>query len=130
MCVLDEVRDWNDQEIVCTSATHQDSANPLRSRGRLASVHAFEYGAQAVAVHGGLRARRVGLKAPPGWLVALRDARLYVDRLDDIPHLLEVKASNLGGSEGNYVYYVEIRGGGKLLARARLTILARPGDRS
>jgi predicted hotdog family 3-hydroxylacyl-ACP dehydratase len=95
----------------------------------LASVHAFEYGAQAVAVHGGLRARRAGLKATPGLLVALRDARLYVDRLDDIPHLLEVKASNLGGSGGNYVYQVEIRGGGKLLAQARLTILARPGDR-
>ena len=84
MCLLDEVTQWDDGSITCVTNTHRDSANPLRRDGRLSGVHAFEYGAQAAAVHGGLRARSVGATAPPGYLAALRDARLHVVFLDDI----------------------------------------------
>ena len=84
MCLLDEVTQWDDRSITCVTNTHRDSANPLRRDGRLSAVHAFEYGAQAAAVHGGLRARSVGATAPPGYLAALRDARLHVVFLDDI----------------------------------------------
>ena len=84
MCLLDEITQWDDESITCVTNTHRDSANPLRRDGRLSVVHAFEYGAQAAAVHGGLRARSVGATAPPGYLAALRDARLYVVCLDDI----------------------------------------------
>ncbi len=68
MCLLDEVTQWDDRSITCVTNTHRDPANPLRRDGRLSSVHAFEYGAQAAAVHGGLRARSVGEIAPPGYL--------------------------------------------------------------
>ena len=78
MCLLDEVTQWDDRSITCVTNTHRDPANPLRRDGRLSAVHAFEYGAQAAAVHGGLRARSVGEIAPPGYLAALRDARLHV----------------------------------------------------
>src|SRR6202040_2886495 len=84
MCLLDSVLKWDDQSIVCTTETHRDPTNPLRRDGRLSALHAFEYGAQAVAVHGGLRARSAGVTAPPGYLAALRDARLQVTRLDDV----------------------------------------------
>ena len=84
MCLLDSVIEWDDRSIVCSSNTHRDPENPLRCDGRLSAVHAFEYGAQAAAVHGGLRARSVGVTAPPGYLAALRDARLHVMRLDDV----------------------------------------------
>ena len=58
MCLLDEVTQWDDRSIVCATNTHRDPANPLRRNGHLSAVHAFEYGAQAAAVHGGDRARR------------------------------------------------------------------------
>jgi len=84
MCLLDKVIQWDDRTITCVTNTHRDPVNPLRRDERLSAVHAFEYGAQAAAVHGGLRARSVGEIAPPGYLAALRDAHLYVARLDDI----------------------------------------------
>src|ERR1041385_5814521 len=76
MCLLDDVVQWDDRSIVCNTNTHRDPANPLRRGGHLAGVHAFEYGAQAAAVHGGLRARSAGMTAAPGYLAALRDGRL------------------------------------------------------
>src|SRR5437762_13790353 len=76
MCLLDSVTQWDDRSIVCVTNTHRDPANPLRRAGRLSALHAFEYGAQAAAVHGGLRARSAGATAPPGYLAALRNARL------------------------------------------------------
>ncbi|MGH8502676.1 MAG: hypothetical protein ACREVE_09435, partial [Gammaproteobacteria bacterium] len=61
MCLLDAVLEWDDESIHCTSETHRAADNPLRREGRLSALHAFEYGAQAVAVHGGLRARAAGM---------------------------------------------------------------------
>src|SRR5258708_35789368 len=81
MCLLDEVVQWDDQSIACVSNTHRDPANPLRRQGHLSPVHAFEYGAQAAAIHGGLRARAAGTIAATGHLAALRDGLLPVTRL-------------------------------------------------
>src|SRR5206468_8915290 len=108
MCLLDSVTEWDDRSIVCISNTHRDPANPLRRGGRLSVVHAFEYGAQAAAVHGGLRARSVGATAPPGYLAALRDARLHVVFLDDIQPALQVRALRLFGESVNCVYECRI----------------------
>src|SRR5438477_9784325 len=101
MCLLDEVVQWDDRSIACVSNTHRDPANPLRRQGRLSAVHAFEYGAQAAAVHGGLRARAAGIVAPPGFLAALRDGRLHVTRLDYIRLQVKISGMSLYGDGGN-----------------------------
>src|SRR6059058_4587817 len=75
MCLLDSVLGWDDESIVCTTNTHRDEANPLRRDGRLSALHALEYGAQAAAIHGGLRARAAGTTAPPCYLAA-RETRI------------------------------------------------------
>jgi predicted hotdog family 3-hydroxylacyl-ACP dehydratase len=125
MCLLDEVTQWDDRTITCISNTHRDPANPLRRDGRLSAVHAFEYGAQAAAVHGGLRARSVGAIAPPGYLAALRDARVHVAFLDDIDSSLQISASRLFGDKANTVYECRITAGDVLLASGRITIMER-----
>jgi predicted hotdog family 3-hydroxylacyl-ACP dehydratase len=125
MCLLDEVIQCDDRSITCVSNTHRDPANPLRRDGRLSALHAFEYGAQAAAVHGGLRARFVGAIAPPGYLAALRDARLHVARLDDIDSSLQICASRLFGDKANTVYECRISAGDVLLADGRITIMER-----
>ena len=125
MCLLDEVTQWDDRSITCVSNTHRDPANPLRRDGRLSAVHAFEYGAQATAVHGGLRGRSVGEIAPPGYLAALRDARLHVAHLDDIQSALEVRALRLFGDSVNCVYECRISAADRLLAQGRITIIQR-----
>ena len=125
MCLLDEITQWDDESITCVTNTHRDSANPLRRDGRLSVVHAFEYGAQAAAVHGGLRARSVGATAPPGYLAALRDARLHVVFLDDIRSPLQVCANRLFGDGVNAVYECRVLADNALLANGRVTIIQR-----
>jgi predicted hotdog family 3-hydroxylacyl-ACP dehydratase len=125
MCLLDGVVDWDDRSIVCVSNTHRDPWNPLRRAGKVSALHGLEYGAQAVAVHGGLRARFAGLKAPPGYLAAVRDAHLHVTRLDDIASPLQICADRLFGDAGNAVYECRVFGGDVLLVNGRVTIILR-----
>jgi predicted hotdog family 3-hydroxylacyl-ACP dehydratase len=126
MCLLDEVTQWDDRSITCVSNTHRDPANPLRRDGHLSALHAFEYGAQAAAVHGGLHARSVGITAPPGYLAALRDARLYVVRLDDIRSPLQISANRLFGDGANTIYECRVSADNVPLADGRVTIVQRP----
>src|SRR5689334_24979957 len=119
MCLLDDVEQWDDRIIVCRSNTHRDPANPLRRQGRLSAVHAFEYGAQAAAVHGGLRARLAGSTAASGYLAALRDGRLYVSRLDEIHLPLRICATRLFGDRANTVYECSISAATVVIAEGR-----------
>lgn len=125
MCLLDEVVQWDDRLIVCVSSTHRDRANPLRRQGRLSAVHAFEYGAQAAAIHGGLRARAAGTVAPPGYLAALRDGRLHVTQLDYIHLPLRISATRLYGEGANTVYEFILSAATILVAEGRVTIVQR-----
>jgi len=69
MCLLERVIEWDDRRVVLETATHRSPSNPLRSNGRLRSLALCEYGAQAMAVHGGLRGTVTGVKPKPGMLV-------------------------------------------------------------
>jgi len=125
MCLLDEVVQWDDRSIVCLSNTHRDPANPLRRQGHLSAVHAFEYGAQAAAIHGGVRARAAGTIAPPGYLAALRNGRLHVTRLDYIHLPLRILATRLYGEGANTVYEFILSAATILIAEGRVTIVQR-----
>src|SRR5438046_10732643 len=125
MCLEDEGAQYEDQSITCITNTHRDRANPLRRDGQLSALHAFEYGAQAAAVHGGLRARLVNALAPPGYLAALRDARLHATQLDVIESPLQVRALRLFGDGVNCVYKCYVSAADRLLAEGRVTIVQR-----
>jgi predicted hotdog family 3-hydroxylacyl-ACP dehydratase len=125
MCLLDEVMHWDERSIVCISNTHRDPANPLRRQGRLSAVHAFEYGAQAAAIHGGLRARAAGTTASPGYLAALRDGRLNAIRLDHIHLPLRICATHLFGDGTNTVYEFVLSAATVLVAEGRVIIVER-----
>jgi len=125
MCLLDEVVQWDDRSIACLSSTHRDPANPLRRHGCLSAVHAFEYGAQAAAIHGGLRARAADTVAPPGYLAALRDGRLHITRLDYIHLPLQISAARLYGEGENTVYEFIVSVAAVVVAEGRVTIVER-----
>jgi predicted hotdog family 3-hydroxylacyl-ACP dehydratase len=125
MCLLDGVVRWDDESIVCITNTHRDINNSLRRDGQLSAVHALEYGAQAAAVHGGLRARAAGTTAPPCYLAALRDAHLHVARLDDLRSALEVRAQRVFGGAGNTIYQFSVSADGAPVADGRATIMLR-----
>ena len=125
MCLLDGVFRWDDESIVCIANTHRDVSNPLRRDGQLSAVHALEYGAQAAAIHGGLRARAAGTTAPPCYLAALRGAHLHVARLDDLASPFEVCARRLFGDAGDTIYQCSISADGIPVADGRVTIMLR-----
>ena len=127
MCLLDSVLEWNESSIICTAVSHNDGANPLRNNGRLASVHLIEYGAQAMAVHGGLLARQSGECPLPGYLAALRDVILQQDFIDQIQTPLKVHAHKIASASNSFIYRFTISSDEKLLASARATVIAIPG---
>jgi len=126
MSLLDTVIAWDNDSIEITTASHRNDENPLRSDGILRAVHLCEYGAQAMAVHGGLLAERAGGVAAPGMLVSLRAVKLHVARVDDLPGALVVRATRLldGGSSWQYAFRVEHAG--QLLAEGRAAVMNRP----
>src|SRR3954454_13501231 len=92
MCLWDEVRGWDARTIHVDAHNHRDPGHPVRAHGRLRAIHLCEYGAHAMAVHGGLLARDAGGIAKPGLLVALRGVELHVARIDELPGALECNA--------------------------------------
>ena len=123
MCLLDEIVAWNGDVLHARSRSHQRIDHPLRSDGRLRAVHLCEYGAQAMAVHGGLLARTAGSVAAPGFLVSLRAVELDVARIDDLPDALDVHAERLLGSGAGWQYAFRVEHAGSLLARGRAAVL-------
>ncbi|MGF1527197.1 MAG: hydroxymyristoyl-ACP dehydratase [Candidatus Competibacterales bacterium] len=128
MCLLDAVVAWDEGQISCRAADHQSPHHPLARCGQLPALAAFEYGAQAMAVHGALLEARHGRRAPLAFLAAIRDGQLWVPRLDPFPAPLTVGAQWLTGSAGNALYQCSVRAQNQLLATARIAVIARRGE--
>lgn len=123
MCLWDEVVAWDASSIHLRAQGHRDEHHPLRNGEQLHAVHLCEYGAQAMAVHGGLRAREAGATARPGLLVALRNVKLHVSRIDDLPGPIECHATVLIDSDSGWHYGFRLQHGGNLLAEGRAAVM-------
>jgi predicted hotdog family 3-hydroxylacyl-ACP dehydratase len=126
MCLLDEVLAWDEATVHARSASHRRADNPLRRDGVLRALHACEYGAQAMAVHGGLRARAAGARAAAGYLVSLRGVVLHRARLDDLPGWLEVRAERLLGGDAGWQYAFQVEHEGLAVASGRAMVMLAP----
>jgi predicted hotdog family 3-hydroxylacyl-ACP dehydratase len=129
MCLWDELLAADEHTVSLRTLRHRDAAHPLRRDGRLAALHLIEYGAQAMAVHGGWLARRVGgAGAKPGVLAAVRDVVLEVERIDDIDAALEGQARRLVANAGGWMYEFRLEAGGRLLASGRASVIHAAGS--
>ncbi|MGH8090794.1 MAG: phosphotransferase [Rudaea sp.] len=125
MCLLDAVVAWDDAGIHARASSHRDLENPLRADGRLHAVNLCEFGAQAMAVHGGLLAQREGDAAAPGLLVSLREVQLHVARVDDLPHDLDVHARKIAVDASAMQYAFRIEHAGVVLAEGRAAVMTK-----
>ncbi len=130
MCLLDAALRWDAREILCRARSHLDPGNPLRAGGRLGAAAGIEYGLQAAALHGALRALADGAAPPPpGWFAALRETELRVPRLDVASFgALDVRAWLERAEAGGLIYRFALRAsggasGGALLVRGRAVIV-------
>ena len=124
MCLLEHVLAWDDTSVLVSSGTHRSSANPLRLNGRLRAIHLCEYGAQAMAVHGGLLARASGAPATAGLLVSLRDVSLHVGYLEDLSRDVHVLARRLIADGASWQYTFRATHDSSLLAEGRAAVIA------
>jgi len=125
MCLLDAVIDWDDARIHAMARSHRDPKNPLRADGVLHALNLCEYGAQAMAVHGGLLAQRDGNTAAPGLLVSLREVKLHVARIDDLPGDLDVYAQRLLAGDEAMQYAFRVEHAGVVLAEGRAAVMTK-----
>lgn len=127
MCLLEDVLEWDERQVVLETRTHERTDHPLRRAGHLDMLHLCEYGAQAMAVHGGLLARRAGRRAMPGMLVSLRDVGLAPGDLAACAGPLRVRATRLHGDDAGWQYAFEVTHGTRTLAAGRAAVVLRSG---
>lgn len=123
MCLLERVIEWDDRHVVLETATHRSPANPLLTNGRLRALHLCEYGAQAMAVHGGLRSTVTGVQPKPGMLVSLRSVQFGRDYVEDLPGNLRVEAECLQADAASLQYRFRITHGDEVLAEGRAAVM-------
>jgi predicted hotdog family 3-hydroxylacyl-ACP dehydratase len=121
MRLLSRIVRADDTEIVCATTSHCSPTNPLRRAGQLAALHLAEYGAQAMAIHGGLK--NDGASSRGGMLAAIRDLVLLVDRLDDIPDELTIHAVRLVANAHGRIYAFTAHAAGRELGRGRASVI-------
>ena len=122
MCLLERIEHWDDSSVTVATTTHRNPANPLAGRSGLRAIHLCEYGAQAMAVHGGLAASARGERTQPGMLVSLRDVTLGCDFVQDLNGELFVEARRLHDSGTAWQYEFRVTHAGRLLAHGRATV--------
>lgn len=120
MILIDQVRSWSTHSIHCMSSSHLKSDNPLRLQGQLSAMHLIEYGAQSMAIHGGL----LSGKSSPGFLAAVRGAHFHIDSLDFVTSSLHIIANAELKIENGAVYSFRITDAqDMLLLDARATVI-------
>jgi predicted hotdog family 3-hydroxylacyl-ACP dehydratase len=123
MCLLERVVEWDDRHVVLETASHRSPDNPLRMNGRLRALHLCEYGAQAMAVHGGLRGTLTGVQPKPGMLVSLRAVQFARDYIEDLPGDLRVEAECLQADAASLQYRFRVTHGEEMLAEGRAAVV-------
>lgn len=123
MCLWQRLLAADADSVTVATHSHRAADNPLRSDGRLRAVHLAEFGAQAMAVHGGLLALASGAPVRQGFLVALRGVALQVARIDDLAGELTGHAELLiqGGDSQQYAFRIEHAG--EVIAEGRAAVM-------
>lgn len=126
MRLVDRIVLYDEQRIVCESDSHRAADHPLADAETLSIVVALEYGAQAMAIHGGLLAAMAQpqrARARHGFLVAASDLNWSVDRLDTCASPLIIEAVSELRSDNHVAYRFEVRAADVTLFRGRASVL-------
>lgn len=133
MLLLETVEAWNAESIECTASSQNDAQNPLRINGRVSSVHAMEYGAQAAAIHLSLMANSAAepvaeLEAySPDRVVFLgivRDFELAEQYLDEQPgSVMQIRSDLVSIAPRVFQYRVSAHIADKLCAQGIISLI-------
>ncbi len=96
MVLLDSCVSSNSSSLTCTTSSHTDKTNPLRTEKGLLASCGIEYAAQAVALHLALLNNN---KSGQGLLVGCKNVVCKVRYLDLIDSEMSIKVKHIAGSE-------------------------------
>ena len=122
MCLLDGVLECDALRIRCTSSSHRNADNPLRSGNELSTLCAIEYAAQAMAVHG-VMGGQIDKKPRAGFLASLRDVSCNSMRMDTLQDDLIINAEKLMGDEARVIYQFSVHAGANEIISGRATVV-------
>jgi predicted hotdog family 3-hydroxylacyl-ACP dehydratase len=126
MVLLDEVVHWDERALRARTASHVRADNPLRDAHGLHIACGIEYAAQAMALHGALRAAQAGeSQARPraGLLASVRRVGFLARRLDEDSTPLIVEASLVSGDARVAVYDFVLSCSARILLSGRATVV-------
>ncbi len=124
MSLLDSVEKFDENQIICLSSTHKQKNNPLRESSRLGCVNGIEYGAQAIAVHGGLMAQENNYELPrSGFLVQVKELEFTDCDLSALPGDLTIQAQPILFDQSSMIYTITIEHKHDKLMQGRLMIV-------
>jgi len=103
MCLLEQVISYSNDEIVCRTQSHLNTDNPLKTDGKLSKMHLIEYGAQAIAVHGGLLQQDSDNSQPKLGFIATVKAVKWGE-FEPLAEFLEIKATAIMRDEISKLY--------------------------
>src|SRR5687767_11942993 len=120
MCLLDEILSFDENSVVCRTASHRSPANPLRCDGHLPALAGIEYGAQAMAVHGALHAVQT---SQDGLLAGARAVRCSARYLDEVSGPLTVREERLVAEGSRLLYAFVVEGAQAELVSGRIAVV-------
>ncbi len=119
MSLIERIDCWDEHGIQCSTDSHRRSDHPLCHAGSLSALHLLEYGAQCIAIHGGLLAGG----SRPGFLAAVKNAHFSIELLDNIQSELIIRAKPEIQDKNGAIYQFSIGAGGKRLLEAHATVM-------
>jgi len=125
MILLDRLVEFAPGRALCAVEIRPDS--PFVDNGRLRSLVAIEYMAQAVAAYAGMLAHQAGRRPNLGFLLGTRELKLEVPELH-AGDALEVEVVHQFGDSQLGSFRCAVRRGPEAVAQAVLTVYQRPGE--
>lgn len=122
MVLIDEIITASDTRIECGAHIADPANHPLTHAGTLPATALAEFGAQAMAVHGGVLAQASGAPPRQGLLAALSRLELALSHID-APCRLVIAAEQLMHDNNGQIYEFTVSSEGDVLARGQATVM-------
>lgn len=122
MVLIDEIITASDSRIECRARIDDPAAHPLTHSGSLPATALAEFGAQAMAVHGGVLAQASGAAPRRGLLAALSRLELSLSCIESPCQLLIAAEQQMHDRNGQ-IYEFTVSSDNQVLARGQATVM-------
>lgn len=126
MCLWETVISYDELHISCQTKRHLDPQHPLKINGKLFKSQLIEFGAQAIAIHGGLLGKNNAGKPRMGYLASVKN--IQYGTLNQDTACLTVVAEALIMNENSKMYQFTLQDAdSKMMCQGRILVILPTG---